>query len=241
MQFRIGGSAAERTVMQYIIDTANLELIRECFEYYPIEGVTTNPTIISRENTDYCALLKAIRGIIGNDAQLHVQVTADTAEGMVKEALMLKELVGGNFFAKIPVGAQGLKATSELARQGVKVTETAIFTQQQALIAAKAGASYVAPYVNRLDNVLGDGVKVVEEIVKIFNNFSINTKVLAASFKNVEEIHKVALAGGHAVTINPDMFYHLVNHPLTDAAVDNFNRDWESVYGSRKVADLLGK
>ena len=215
-------------------------MIKECFEFYPVDGVTTNPTIISKEKSDYCVLLKAIRGIIGDDAQLHVQVTAANAEGMVKEALMLREFVGGNFFAKIPVGMQGLKATRELVRQGINVTETAIFTQQQALIAAKAGASYVAPYVNRLDNVLGDGVKVVEEIVKIFNNFDIKTKVLAASFKNVEEIHKVALAGGHAVTINPEMFSHLVNHPLTDVAVKNFDSDWESVYGPLKVEDLLG-
>lgn len=227
--------------MQYIIDTANLNLIRECFEFYPVDGVTTNPTIISREKSDYCVLLKAIRSIIGNDAQLHVQVTAKTADGMIKEALMLREFVGGNFYAKIPVGAEGLKATREIVRQGINVTETAIFTQQQALIAAKAGASYVAPYVNRLDNVLGDGVKVVEEIVRIFNNFDIKSKVLAASFKNVEEIHKVALAGGHAVTINPEMFDHLVNHPLTDVAITNFDRDWESVYGQFKVEDLLKK
>lgn len=226
--------------MQYIIDTANLDKIRHCFEFYPVEGVTTNPTIISKEKADYKVLLKSIRSTIGTDAQLHVQVTGSTAKEMIKEAIMLRDFVGGNFFAKIPVGDEGLKATMYLTqKEGIRVTETAIFTQQQALIAAKAGASYVAPYVNRLDNVLGDGVKVVEEIVKIFRNYSLPTKVLAASFKNVEEIHKIALASCDAVTLNPDMFTMLVNHPLTDVAIKNFNRDWESVYGNLKVNDFL--
>lgn len=116
---------------------------------------------------------------------------------------------------------------------------TAIFTQQQALIAAKAGATYVAPYINRLDSIVSDGVHVVEEIVQMFRAHNITTKVLAASFKNAEQIHKVAMVGGHAVTINPDLFENLVYHPLTLYAVDDFDADWQGVYGDQKIIDLL--
>ena len=227
--------------MQYIIDTARLDAIRRCAEFYPIDGVTTNPTIISREHTDFPTLIKEIRSIIGPDKMLHIQTTADECEEIVAEGRMLHNMVGGDFYLKIPISPEGLKATMELKRIGIKVTMTAIFTQQQALIAAKAGADYVAPYVNRLDNIVSDGVHVVEEIVDLFRMHNIPTKVLAASFKTVEQVHKVALVGGHAVTINPELYEQLVYHPLTLYAIDDFKRDWESVYGDKKIPELLGK
>ena len=227
--------------MQYIIDTAQLDAIRRCAEYYPIDGVTTNPTIISREHTDFLHLIKEIRAIIGPDKMLHIQTTADDCDEIIAEGKMLHKMVGGDFYLKIPISADGLKATMELKRIGIKVTMTAIFTQQQALIAAKAGADYVAPYVNRLDNIVSDGVHVVEEIVDLFRMHDIKTKVLAASFKTVEQVHKVALVGGHAVTINPELYEQLVYHPLTLYAIDDFKRDWESVYGEKKIPDLIGK
>jgi len=227
--------------MIYIIDTANLEKIRECMEYYPIDGVTTNPTIISKENTGFLPLIKSIRELIGPDKQLHIQATESTAEGMVKEAVALQEAVGGNFYVKIPVTREGLKATAILHKMGIKVTETAIFTQQQALMAATAGADFVAPYVNRLDNIVCDGCYVVEEIVTLFKEHDLKTQVLAASFKNPEQVHKVALCGGHAVTVAPEIFPALINHPLTDKAVSDFMNDWSGVYGDKTVLDLLGK
>lgn len=225
--------------MLYVIDTAHIEDIKKCVEIYPVAGVTTNPTIVSKEHTDFAPLLKNIRDIIGPDKMLHVQTTATTCEGIVKEALALQSYVGGDFYIKIPISEEGLKATKELKKLGVKVTMTAIFTQQQALISALAGADFVAPYVNRLDNIVADGNRVVEEIVEIYKRFDIQTKVLAASFKNVEQIHKAALAGSHAVTISPDLFEKLIYHPLTDIAIEGFTRDWESVYGGAKVLDLL--
>ena len=130
--------------MMYIIDTANLEDIKRCVEFYPVAGVTTNPTIISKEHTDFLKLIKNIREIIGPDMMLHVQVTASKCDDIVKEALLLKEAVGGNFYVKIPISPEGLKATRILHDMGIKVTETAIFTQQQALIAALAGADFPA-------------------------------------------------------------------------------------------------
>lgn len=225
--------------MMYIIDTANLEQIRKCIEYYPVAGVTTNPTIISREHTDFIKLIKEIREIIGPDRMLHIQATSFKAEDIVTEAKLLRDAVGGDFYVKVPISPQGLKATTMLKNSGFKVTETAIFTQQQALIAALAGADFVAPYVNRLDNIVSDGVQVVSEIVEMFKAHNINCKVLAASFKTVEQIHKIALSGCHSVTINPELFETLTYHPMTQYAIDDFNADWEAVYGKKTIIDLF--
>ncbi len=225
--------------MLYLIDTADLDAIKKCSEYFPVSGVTTNPTIISREKTDFRTLLYSIREIIGDDKMLHVQATATEADEIVKEAEMIKNVVRGNFYIKIPITREGLRATSICKDKGIGVTMTAIFTQQQALIAAKAGADFVAPYINRLDNIVSDGVRVVEEISDIFKNYDIKTKILAASFKTVEQVHKVSMSGAHAITINPDLFDMLIYHPLTYYAIDDFSKDWESVYGEDKVSDLL--
>ena len=225
--------------MLYLIDTADLDAIKKCSEYFPVSGVTTNPTIISREKTDFRTLLYSIREIIGDDKMLHVQATATEADEIVKEAEMVKNVVRGNFYIKIPITREGLRATAICKDKGIGVTMTAIFTQQQALIAAKAGADFVAPYINRLDNIVSDGVRVVEEISDIFKNYDIKTKILAASFKTVEQVHKVSMSGAHAITINPDLFDMLIYHPLTYYAIDDFSKDWESVYGDSRVSDLL--
>ncbi len=225
--------------MLYLIDTANLDAIRTCCEYYPVAGVTTNPTIVSRENTDFKTLVTSIREIIGDERMLHVQTTATEAEEIVREAEMLRSLVGGKFYIKIPITKEGLKAAAVCKSHGIGVTMTAIFTQPQALLAARAGVDFVAPYINRLDNIVSDGVHVVEEIVDIYRAYSLPTQVLAASFKNAEQVHKVSLTGAHAVTINPDLFDTLLYHPLTFYAIDDFAKDWETVYGDKKIPDLL--
>lgn len=225
--------------MLYLIDSANLEAIKNCCEFYPVAGVTTNPTIISREKGDFRKLIYSIREVIGDKKMLHVQTTANEAEDILKEAEMIKEAVGGNFYIKIPITREGIKATSMCKDKGIGVTMTAIFTQPQALMAASAGADFVAPYINRLDNIVSDGVHVVQEIVDIFKSYNMQTKVLAASFKNVEQVHKVSMTGAQAVTVNPDLFDMLIYHPLTYYAIDDFNKDWEMVYGDKKAADLL--
>ena len=225
--------------MLYVIDTANLTHIKRCIEFFPVDGVTTNPTIISKEKTNFLHLISEIREIIGNDRMLHVQTTAVDAHDIVEEAELLQKYVGGNFYIKVPISNHGLKATTELKKRGIKVTETAIFTQQQALIAAKAGADFVAPYVNRLDNVVSDGVNVVSEIVEMFKKQNVDCKVLAASFKTVEQIHKIAMIGCHAVTMAPDIVERLVYHPLTQYAIDDFNSDWTSVYGNQSIKDMF--
>lgn len=224
--------------MLYILDTADLDMIKHCNEYYPLAGVTTNPSIIAKAKSDFWPLVEEIRAIIGDDKMLHVQVTADTAEGIVQEAKLLKERLGENFYVKIPIGEEGLKATKMLRELGIKVTVTAIFTSAQALIAAKAGASFVAPYVNRLDNIIGDGVDVVAQIVEMFNTYSLDTKVLAASFKTAEQVHKCALCGCHSVTVTADVLKKLISHPMTDAAIAGFKTDWAGVYGDKKIEDF---
>lgn len=224
--------------MLYILDTADINEIRHCNEFYPLAGVTTNPSIIAKQNADFWQLVKDIRNIIGEDKMLHVQTTQKTAEKIVEEAKVLKEKLKGDFYIKIPIGEEGLKATRELKKIGIKVTMTAIFTPAQALVAACAGASFVAPYVNRLDNIIGSGTDVVAEIAELFDNYKLSCKVLAASFKNAEQVHRCSLSGCHAVTISGDIFKTIITHPMTDAAIRGFDRDWESVYGDKTILDF---
>lgn len=217
--------------MLILLDTANLDDIKKGVDIYPLDGVTTNPTIISKEKTKFIEHLKKIREIIGNDRMLHVQTVGKTAEEIVAEALYLNQVIGGNLYIKIPVTDYGIKAMKILKSKNIKITATAVITPMQALVAAKAGADFTAPYVNRIDNICDDGVKTVGEIVKIFKFYNLNCKVLAASFKNVAQIHDCCLAGSDSVTIGCDLLERLIYHPLTDWSVNTFIKDWESVYG----------
>jgi fructose-6-phosphate aldolase 2 len=220
--------------MLYILDTANLDQIKRAFDLYPMSGVTTNPTIISKENRNFLDILREIREIIGEEKMLHVQAVSLKAEDIVKEAKYLKDTIGGNLYVKIPVIPEGIKAMKILKEKGIKTTATVIYTAQQALMAAIAGAEFVAPYVNRIDNITGNGVSVVAQIVQLFKVHNIDAKVLAASFKNVQQVHEVALAGAQSVTVNSEIMDGLLNHPLTDLSVNQFVLDWESVYGKGK-------
>ena len=224
--------------MLYMLDTADLSAIRHCNEFYPLAGVTTNPSIIAKEKTEFWTLLEEIRAIIGKEKMLHVQVTAKRAEDIVEEAKLLKTRLGGAFYAKIPISEEGLKATMMLNNIGIKVTMTAIFSPAQAMLAAEAGASFVAPYVNRLDNIIADGTNVVAEIVEEFQKHGLFTKVLAASFKNAEQVHKCALCGCHSVTVPADILRSLITLPMTDSAIAGFDRDWASVYGDKNIREL---
>ncbi len=217
--------------MLYLLDTADLKSIEKAFDLYPMSGVTTNPTIISKEKREFLSILKDIRGIIGQDAMLHVQAVSLKVEEIVKEAEYLNEKIGGNLYVKIPVIPEGIKAMKLLAKKGLKTTATAIFTAQQAFMAANAGAEFVAPYVNRLDNIGADGPNVVAEIVGLFEINGLDAKVLAASFKNVEQVHRVMLNGAQSVTVSPEIMDGLLKHPLTDSGVNQFVSDWEGVYG----------
>lgn len=225
--------------MVYIIDTADLAAIKHINEFYPVDGVTTNPSIIAKENTDFIARLRAIREIIGEDKILCAQTLQTDADLIVEEGKKLQEAVGGNFYLKIPIGEPGLKATMALKKLGIGVLMTAIFTPSQALMAAKAGADFVAPYVNRIDNACGDGVGVVAEIVNQFEAYNITTcRVMAASFKNVNQVNSCASVGCHVATIAPDIYKNLISHPLTEVANEGFNKDWKAVYGDKQIIDF---
>lgn len=222
--------------MIYMLDSANLESIKKAFDLYPISGVTTNPTIISKEKKPFFEILKNIREIIGENKMLHVQVLSISAEEMVEEAHLIHEKIGGNLYIKIPVTPEGIKAIKLLSKENIKTTATAIITPQQALMAATAGAEYLAPYVNRIDNICGDSKNVIKDIAKLLevtdNTYS---KILGASFKNVKQVNTTILAGAKSITINKEIMDRLLYHPLSDLSVETFISDWEEVYGNKKT------
>jgi fructose-6-phosphate aldolase 2 len=218
--------------MKILIDSANIESIKHLLDYYQIEGVTTNPTILVKEQLAYWEQLKKIRKIIGKDKMFFVQTVAENANDIVEEAQKIISEIDENVYIKVPVIKEGYKALKELERLGIKTLATAIFTAQQALMAARCGADYVAPYVNRIDNVSGDGSKVVAEIVKLYDMYQLKTEVLAASFKNVNQVHKCSLAGAHLITASPDIIEELHSHPSSEISVNQFTKDWKARFGT---------
>jgi fructose-6-phosphate aldolase 2 len=216
--------------MELYLDTGNIKEIKELSDMLPIDGVTTNPTIVSREKKQFAKLINEIIDVIGVDKAIHAQVLSKDFRGMIEEAKFINTL-HNNIYVKIPVIGEGIKAIKELSKLGIKTTATAVFTAHQATLAAKAGASYVAPYVNRLDNISAHGIDVVKDIITIINNYKFNTKVLAASFKNSQQVLDIIKSGVHSITVPVDVMRHMIAHPLTDYSVDKFIADWESVYG----------
>jgi len=217
--------------MLYLLDTADVREIARCLDLYPLAGVTTNPSIIAEARRPFMDILTDIRAVIGEQLMFHVQVAGSDAETMVAEANRLRDRFGAGIQPKLPVSPQGLKAIRLLAASGFSVTATAVGTPQQALLAARAGAAFTAPYVNRLDNIYGDGIGVVSTMVRLFLAHGLSTKVLAASFKNVQQVQDVALAGAQAVTLAPDLLDMVARHPLTDSGIEGFMADWNGAYG----------
>ena len=214
--------------MKILLDTADLKAIATINEKIGIHGVTTNPSILAKEEKNPIALLKLIKNIIGNK-MLHVQVTESDSEKIIKEAKQLIEELGDNTYIKIPVTADGLCAMRELKKIGYKITATAVFTPLQALLAANEGADFVAPYINRIDKSGASGKKVVQDIVTIFKENGLKTQVLGASFKSTEQILECALVGMHACTLQADILMQMLTHPLTDAALEQFDNDWKAL------------
>lgn len=217
--------------MIYLADTANIAELKELYYYFPLAGVTTNPSIIAAEKTTLSELLPRLLELVG-DGMLHVQMISTLAEDMLREAKKYKfeYSLGNNFFVKIPVSREGYRAMPMLKDAGFNVTATAIFTQQQALVAARSGADWVAPYVNRLDNISSHGIEVVKHIVDNIHQYKLNTKVLAASFKTVDQVHRVSMVGSHAATIGYEIIERLRSHPMTDMSLDTFEKDGKVYY-----------
>jgi fructose-6-phosphate aldolase 2 len=217
--------------MIYLADTANIEELKKLYKFFPLQGVTTNPTILKQSGMKFSVAIEAIQQLIGS-GMIHVQVISDNAEDMVRETKKYKSFFdfGDNFYAKIPVSEEGYRAIVKLKDAGINVTATAIFTQQQALVAARAGADFVAPYVSRLDNISSHGIEVVADIVQNTVDFGLHTKVLAASFKTVDQIYRVSMAGAQSATINPELLLQLIKHPMTDISIRQFKADGEGLY-----------
>ena len=211
--------------MKYFIDTANVEEIRKVAELGIIDGVTTNPSLIAKEGRVFEEVIKEITGII--DGPISAEVVSLDAEGMVKEANELIK-IHKNIVIKVPMTADGIKATSMLSKRGIKVNVTLIFSATQALAAAKAGAAYVSPFVGRLDDIGLEGMDLVEEIMLIFNNYGIDTEVIVASVRNRNHLTQAALAGADIATIPYKVIMDSLKHPLTDQGIEKFLKDWES-------------
>lgn len=221
--------------MKLLIDDAHIERIKEIYEYYPIDGVTTNPTILAKGGRPPYEALKEIREFIGAEADLHVQAVALTTEGMIEDAHRIRKELGRNTLVKIPSIPAGFKAMQILKAEGARVTATAVYTPMQAYLAAKSGADYVAPYINRIDNMGYDGIQVAKEIQDIFRNNGYETQILAASFKNSRQVLELCGYGIGAATVAPDVIKAFVKNAAIDAAVAAFAEDFEELCGTGKT------
>lgn len=221
--------------MKLFIDNADVNKIRKICEYYPIDGVSTNPSILAKSGRAPYEVLREIRSIIGEDGELFVQATSPTAEGMVEEARRIVKEVGKTTLVKIPCVPEGFKAMKQLKKEGIRFIGTAIYTSMQGFIAAKCGAEYVAPYVNRIDNMGFDGVQVAKDIHDMIKASGLDSGLLAASFKNSQQVLELTKYGVKSVTLSPDVFDGLVKNAAIDAAIDQFTADFQGLVGEGKT------
>ena len=227
--------------MKYLLDTANLDEIRELSEYLPIAGVTSNPTILKREGAvPFFAHMREIRTIIGSLRPLHIQVTARDYDGMMRDAEAVFRHVDEKVFIKVPVDFAGVKVIKALKRQGANVTATAVYGMDQALIALEAGADCIAPYFNRMEALGVDAANVIGSIAGIISHYGYETEILAASFKQPAQIDRAILAGAHSITVSPSILREVFGKKIIKDAVQAFSDDWSSLYGGKMLAELDG-
>ena len=216
--------------MRFFIDTANVEEIRKANDMGVICGVTTNPSLIAKEGRDFNEVIKEITSIVDGPISGEVKATKTDAEGMIAEGREIAK-IHPNMVVKIPMTAEGLKAVKVLSTEGVKTNVTLIFTANQALLAARAGASYVSPFLGRLDDISVVGAELVEEIVEMFAVSGIETQVIAASIRNPIHVTECALAGADIATVPYKVIEQMTHHPLTDAGIEKFQADYKKVFG----------
>ncbi len=213
--------------MKLFIDTADLKEIREIASWGIIEGATTNPTLISKQEGHPHDILREICEIV--QGPVSAEVVSQDHKGMIEEARELAK-IHENIVIKIPFGIEGLKAVKALSSEGIKTNVTLVFSPSQALLAARAGANYISPFVGRLDDISNDGMEIVAQIVQIFDNYpDINTEVIVASIRHPMHVVEAALIGAPIATIPPKVFKQMVKHPLTDIGIERFLADWEKV------------
>ncbi len=209
--------------MRIYIDTANIEHIKAVNELGVISGVTTNPSLIAKEGKDFKAVIKEITSIV--DGDIFAEVISMQAEGMVEEAVELSK-IDPRIIIKIPMCAEGLKATKRLSKMGIRVNMTLVFSAAQALLASRAGASFVSSFLGRVDDIGYNGVEIISQIVKIFKAHGIDTKVLAASVRHPVHVLDAAAAGVDIATIPYNVIMSMIDHPLTTSGLDRFMKDW---------------
>ena len=212
--------------MQFFLDTANLDDIKKYAAWGIVDGVTTNPSLIAKEGVSLEKRIKAIAEIV--DGPISSEVISTDAKGMLKEG---KEYATWhkNVYVKVPMTSEGLIATKEFTKEGIPTNVTLVFSASQALLAAKAGATLVSPFIGRLDDISQDGMHLIEEIVTIFENYDLETKVLVASTRHPRHIVESALLGADIATMPPAIFEKLIKHPLTDIGIQRFLDDWKKV------------
>ncbi|HHW01962.1 MAG TPA: fructose-6-phosphate aldolase [Thermoanaerobacterales bacterium] len=212
--------------MRFFLDTANVNEIREAASLGVIYGVTTNPTLVSKEGRDFKETIMEITSIV--DGPISAEVVSLDAEGMVKEALEIAAW-HPNIVIKIPVIWEGLKAVSQLSKKGVKTNVTLVFNPNQALLAARAGATYVSPFVGRFTDISQDGIALISDIAEIFSIHDINTQIIAASIRTPMDVINAAKAGADIATVPYKVLQQMIKHPLTDIGVERFLEDWKKV------------
>ena len=218
-----------------LIDSADIKKAREIEKYYTIAGITTNPTILSKIEGSLEDKLKELKEFTYGKYEVHIQTTESEVEKIVEEAKKLRDYFGESFYIKIPVTKAGLEAMKLCSKENIRVTATAILTSMQALAAAKNGANYVAPYVNRMENVGQDAKEAILEISNLLIDYP--TEILAASFKNVKQVQDILRCGAEAATIAPEIIEASIWHPYTDKSVFGFEKDWENRFGDKKIVD----
>jgi transaldolase len=218
--------------MELMLDTANLIEIEYYSNIFPIKGVTSNPSILKKEgHLDLFNHLEKIRNIIGTNSSLHVQVTTDTSEDIVKEAYTISEKLGKDIYIKVPVNEEGLKAIRILKRENFKITATAIYTMAQGDFAIMAGSDYIAPYFNRMENININPTSVINHFSTLIKEYNMETKIVAASFKNIGQVMHAYESGAHCATVDPKILSDSLKMPAIESAVSNFKSDWEEIYG----------
>lgn len=210
--------------MKFFIDTANVDEIRKASKLGIISGVTTNPSLIAKEGRDFKEVVKEIATIV--DGPISAEVISDDAENMIKEARELSK-IHKNIVVKIPMTSNGLEAVSVLSKENIKTNVTLVFSAAQALLAAAAGATYVSPFVGRLDDIGFDGINLISEIAEIFKVYGIKTEIITASVRGPLHVLRAAKQGADIATIPYKVFMQMIKHPLTDAGIERFKKDWE--------------
>ena len=216
--------------MRFFIDTANVEEIKKANGMGVICGVTTNPSLIAKEGRDFTEVIKEITTIVDGPISGEVKATTTDAAGMIAEGREIAA-IHPNMVVKIPMTVEGLKAVKVLSEEGIKTNVTLIFTPAQAILAARAGATYVSPFLGRLDDISSMGVTLIEEIVQIFDNYDLDTEIICASVRNPIHVIDCALAGADIATVPYKVIEQMTKHPLTDQGIQKFKADYEAVFG----------